>query len=225
MSRELDEFRATAVAQAGGSSGDAIRGLVLRMLDDLAVPESLLDVGAGKGDLLRSLRSRLPDARLAGSDYLPRPAGLHDSIEWFRRDFNNQPLADEQYDVIICSEVIEHLENPRQLMRALAKRLTPGGALILTTPNQESIRSYVALLVRGHFAAFQSASYPAHLTALLRVDLRRILSEAGFDAPTFAYSESGGIPGAPHRTWQHLTLSLLCGRLFSDNIGLTAFRV
>ena len=37
-------------------------------------------------------------------------------------------------------------------------------------PNQESIRSYAGLIFAGHFTHFLGACYPAHITALLRMD-------------------------------------------------------
>ena len=47
-------------------------------------------------------------------------------------------------------------------------------------PNQESIRSYAGLIFAGHFTHFLGACYPAHITALLRLDLARLCAESGF---------------------------------------------
>jgi len=57
--------------------------------------------------------------------------------------------------------------------------------VILSTPNNESIRSLMALLLRGHYVAFLDCCYPAHIiTAVLRKDLVRILTDAGFSRRT-----------------------------------------
>lgn len=82
-------------------------------------------------------------------------------------------------NVIVASEVIEHLENPRSLLRDVARLLRPDGILVLTTPNNESIRSLLSLTTRGSFAAFGESSYPAHITPVLRIDLARVVDEAG----------------------------------------------
>ena len=42
----------------------------------------VLDVGAGRGELLAALHRRRPDLRLTGVDVLDRPAGLPDAVEW-----------------------------------------------------------------------------------------------------------------------------------------------
>jgi hypothetical protein len=91
-------------------------------------------------------------------------------------------------------EVIEHLENPRDLMRKLVRIAKPDGWVIVTTPNQLSMLSLLTLLVKQQFQAFQDVSYPAHLTALLEVDLKRIATECGLTAIAIDYSLSGRIP-------------------------------
>ena len=53
------------------------------------------------------------------------------------------PFKDASFDLIWCSEVIEHLHQPKQAISEFRRILKPGGKMILTTPN-----SYF-LLVRG----------------------------------------------------------------------------
>jgi 2-polyprenyl-3-methyl-5-hydroxy-6-metoxy-1,4-benzoquinol methylase len=126
---------------------------------------------------------------------LPRPCDQADTVRWIQADLNAPlPCRDGSFDAIVSTEVIEHLENPRAVFREFARLLRPGGELLLTTPNQESIRSLASLIVRGHHVAFLEESYPAHLTALLRRDLMRLCSEAGFDAPRFRYTDAGAVP-------------------------------
>jgi len=63
-------------------------------------------------------------------------------------------------------------------MRSLVALARPGGWVLVTTPNQLSWLSLLCLVVKNRFAAFQDVHYPAHLTALLEVDLRRLAREA-----------------------------------------------
>ena len=127
--------------------------------------------------------------------------------------------APASFDAVICSEVIEHLENPRSVFRSLFAALKPGGKLVLTMPNQENVRSFLTLIFRSQFAFFQEHDYPAHITALLRVDLIRICRETGFSEPYFYYTNRGWMPKV-WTTWQKASMNLLRGRLFSDNLGM-----
>ena len=132
----------------------------------------------------------------------------------------NIPLPGHEgaFDVVVAAEVIEHLENPRFMIREIFRLLRPGGVAIVTTPNNESWRSLIALLVRGHFMAFGETGYPAHITALLRKDLTRIFQEASFSAPDFHFTDSGGVPGHPVVMWQQVSFNLLKGLRYSDNV-------
>ena len=87
-------------------------------------------------------------------------------------------------------------------------------------PNQESIRSYAGLIFAGHFTHFLGACYPAHITALLRLDLTRLCAESGFTPPVFRFTDDGAIPKLARVHWQQVSFGLLRGRLFSDNLCL-----
>ncbi len=51
------------------------------------------------------------------------------------------------FDVIICSEVIEHVFSPDSLLDEIARLLSPGGYAILTTPNLASWKNRIALML------------------------------------------------------------------------------
>jgi 2-polyprenyl-3-methyl-5-hydroxy-6-metoxy-1,4-benzoquinol methylase len=220
----LHDFRRRASELSGGTSSSTVKRLVMRCLECTEVGPSVIDFGSGRGELLTQLHESRRFETLAGIDLFDRPPDLPESIKWFQSDLNGSIDVGDQYDVVICSETIEHLENPRQTMRTIFSLLKERGTLVLTMPNQESIRSYAGLLVGGHFTNFLGSCYPAHITALLRLDLDRICLECGFTAPRFLYSDSGGIPKLPHVSWQSISFGLLRGRLFSDNIAMIARR-
>ncbi|MDB6077814.1 MAG: hypothetical protein JWO82_1561, partial [Akkermansiaceae bacterium] len=160
---------------------------------------------------------------LMGADLMGRPDDLPATIQWIACDLNLPlPVEPSSFDVVTSSEVIEHLENSRAICREWFRVLRPGGTLILSTPNCESWRSLLSLVFQGHFAAFNHQNYPAHITALLQLDLRRILTEAGFKEISFNFVPSGGIPKLGRLTWQAISGGLLKGRRFSDNLVAVA---
>jgi 2-polyprenyl-3-methyl-5-hydroxy-6-metoxy-1,4-benzoquinol methylase len=217
-------FRRRASELSGGRSSEPIKSLVLDRLAQEGLRGSLLDFGAGRGELLQRLNNLGTFDELAGIDLFERPAALPASIGWHQHDLNEPFSLSREFDVVVCSETIEHLENPRHVFRTIARFLRPGGALVLTMPNQESIRSYAGLIVAGHFTQFLGSCYPAHITALLRMDLRRLCEETGFEPPAFHYTNAGGIPKRPTVSWQAISFGLLRGRLFSDNLAIVTRR-
>lgn len=215
----LTERRVKAAELSGGISSEAIYSKVENLIEAKGLNGSVLDYGAGLGHLTRRLLGSRHFQRVAAIDLMPVPDDLTASVEWTEQDLNMElPDWNEEFDAVIAAEVIEHLENPRQIMRQIFRVLRPGGAVIVTTPNNESWRSLAALLVRGHYVAFSESCYPAHITAFLRKDLERIFREAAFFAPEFYFTNEGGMPARPNITWQQISFGLLRGLRFSDNI-------
>jgi hypothetical protein len=65
---------------------------------------------------------------------------------------------------------------------------------------------------------FIESCYAAHITALVREDLKRIFVEAGFTAPAFRFTDVGGLPGEPSVSWQQMSAGLLKELRFSDSM-------
>lgn len=71
-------------------------------------------------------------------------------------DLNVQglPFEDSPFDLVACTEVIEHLEHYRYTIREMFHVLKPGGTLELTTPNILNLKSRVRLVVLGFYNLF-----------------------------------------------------------------------
>jgi 2-polyprenyl-3-methyl-5-hydroxy-6-metoxy-1,4-benzoquinol methylase len=219
MNIETRSWRQSSALASKGYASATVHNTVLEVLRSIQPNGSLLDFGAGVGTFAKELLRTFNLTKLVGADLMPRPDELPESIEWIQSDLNDSLLLpDASFDVITAVEVIEHLENPRAVFRELQRLLRPDGILVLSTPNQESLRSYVTLMLNGHFASFRNQNYPAHITALLSEDIVRICRETGFASPSFRYTNMGRIPMMTRYSWQQVSLEMLNGRLFSDNI-------
>jgi 2-polyprenyl-3-methyl-5-hydroxy-6-metoxy-1,4-benzoquinol methylase len=213
----LEEQRVRAAEASRGISSSQIYTAVLEEVSRVHADE-VLDFGAGTGELTRRLLDSRCHRSVMSADILSRPPRLPNAVSWIQQDLN-APLAlpDAAFDLVLAVEVVEHLENPRALAREWYRLLRPSGTLVVTTPNNESWRSLLALLFRGHFIAFTDSSYPAHITALLRHDLLRLLAEAGFANIRFRFTD-GSIPRLPQVKWQQLGARFFRGLRYSDNL-------
>lgn len=215
----LHQHRQQAAESSAGISSEAIHTCFEIELLHHSTTGAVLDWGGGKGLLTQRLLSLKQFHSITAADIQPRPGSIDSTIQWIQADLNNPlNMESETFDVIVSAEVIEHLENPRAIIREWFRLLKPGGLLMFSTPNNESWRAILALVLQGHFVDFGDLSYPAHITALVRKDLSRILGETGFDEPQFAFTHVGKIPKFPRHHWQSLPLVSLRGLRFSDNI-------
>jgi 2-polyprenyl-3-methyl-5-hydroxy-6-metoxy-1,4-benzoquinol methylase len=218
-SSPLKAWRQHSAQASGGTSGDYIYNMFERALREHGAVGKVLDYGAGIGGLSRRLVGMRMFESVASVDIMPLPEGLELAVDWHTQDLNEPTgFASGFFEVVVSAEVIEHLENPRAVVREWFRLLKSGGLLLFSTPNNESLRSILALVCRGHYAAFGDASYPAHITPLLRKDVERILQEAGFQAPRFFFSDCGVIPRLRRIRWQSVSWGVLGGLRFSDNV-------
>ena len=206
----------TRARQSLGASDDAIYRMVARALADYnAAGGSLVDVGCGSGRLWSFVKTRF--SSYTGVDAV-RYDGFPDDSSFIQANLDQGPwpLADGLADAVVAVEVIEHLENPRSFMRELVRLVKPGGVVIVTTPNQLSFLSLLTLVFKKRFSAFQDIHYPAHLTALLEIDLRRIAAEAGLQDIRAMYSHHGRVV----LTSRHYPamVARLAPRACSDNV-------
>ena len=204
-----------------GRSHHAIHSTVGHLLSARGAAGTLADVGCGTGDLWRTIGGRF--TRYIGIDAV-RYGGLPDDTDFRPADLDSArlPIADGSVDVAAAIEVIEHLENPRALVRELARVVRPGGWIVVTTPNQLSALSLLTLLLKGRFSAFQDSAYPAHRTVLLEIDLRRIASECRLRDVEIAYTCLGRVPTTP---WHYpQSVARLAPRRLSDNVVMIARR-
>ncbi|MEP6914202.1 MAG: class I SAM-dependent methyltransferase [Acidobacteriota bacterium] len=210
------ELQARARQSLGSSAGEIYR-TVAAVLRERGAGGILADIGCGGGHLWQHVSAMF--AACLGVDAV-RYDGLPAEVAFTSADLDRLPLplADGYADVVAAVETIEHLENPRAFCRELTRVAKPGGWIVVTTPNQLSLLSLMTLIVKQRFSAFQDVAYPAHRTALLEVDLRRIASECSLQDVAVRYTQSGRLPlsASHYPEW----LARRFPRALSDNVVL-----
>jgi ubiquinone/menaquinone biosynthesis C-methylase UbiE len=113
---------------------------LLKTLSEIPDGKSILDAGAGE------LRNKNYCSHLK---YTSQDLGTYDgegnseglqTKEWdtskidIKSDITSIPVEDETFDVVLCTEVLEHVSNPIDALNELTRVLKKGGTLILTAP-------------------------------------------------------------------------------------------
>lgn len=98
---------------------------------------TVADAGVGPGIALKELLRGSEPRHVVGFDYssaaLETARMMLPMGSFEHRGIYDEPA--EQFDVVICTEVLEHLERPAEALILLMRMLNPGGCLVLTVPD------------------------------------------------------------------------------------------
>jgi len=141
---------------------------------------SVLDVGCGRGDFLRYLRSARPDLDLTGVDLFDNPetAGIRFYVgDFLALDFRRK------FDCVVSLAVIEHVADIRGFVNRMRDLAVPGGTVAVMTLDESSLLYGLARIGRrvGVPVAFNRLYSAHHLHHFTGRSLRHLIERAGFD--------------------------------------------
>ena len=141
----------------------------------LARGAAILEAGCGSGGNLRMLARRGPVCAMDIDDQAVQFAQARGIGEVAHGRLPDQiPFGDRSFDLVLMTDVLEHLDDDGAALRALRERLRPGGLLLLTVPAFRCLWSPhdVAHHHRRRYRAGQ---------------LRKVVSEAGYEICYLSY--------------------------------------
>jgi 2-polyprenyl-3-methyl-5-hydroxy-6-metoxy-1,4-benzoquinol methylase len=112
--------------------------------DELALPGgSVLEIGPGSGHLLAAARQagcsvEAVESSAVHRDYIRDTWGIDSVYETM-----DEIPADHTFDTIVAVNVFEHIYDIAAFLRAVRKRLVPGGTFFISTPNASSLEATV----------------------------------------------------------------------------------
>ena len=153
------------------------------------VGRRVLEVGSGTGVMTRYLSTR---ERLVATDLDP----LY--LEFLRRVYADRPnvevrqldldrlaedgLALRSFDTIVCSNVLEHIDNDARALRAMRDLLAPGGRVVLIIPALRQLYGEIDRAI-GHYRRYS------------RQEIEEKLGAAGLQVEHVSYFNTLGVPG------------------------------
>ena len=193
--------------------GRAKRQLFVESVIRASKPRAVLDFGCGTGTQLTwPLAEAFPDASFLGVD------SDQITIDWARKQpplpnltyaMQDNSSNDRHFDMIIASEVLEHVEAPDELLRHFHDRLTDGGRLVVTIPN-------------GH-GPFETMSLIEHLFTLAGVlPLLRWVKHLMLGKPRIDSNEALTLAISPHVNF--FSFSAMTSLLHNAGFEVVRFR-
>jgi SAM-dependent methyltransferase len=164
----------------------------------------ILIAGSGEGGLeYQLLKMGLDAGAIVALDIDPEQYKISD-IDCQFCNLNGQiPSDDASFDVCFSIEVIEHLNNPQNIIDEAHRVLKPGGMLFLSTPNVNSIAQKLRFLFSDEFQWFREKDHRilGHIHPIFDWLFKRMIQNRfeliDYDAPTFQLRLLTKAPGIP----------------------------
>jgi SAM-dependent methyltransferase len=180
--------------------------MLAAMLRDVTGPAVIVDLGCGDGSALAVAAEHNPGHRFAGFDW--SADGLRQAqalgLTVVRAGVAPLPVADGAADVVIMSELIEHLVDPDGAVAEARRILRPGGSLLLSTPNLAAWynRGLLALGIQPIFSEVSLRGVfgrpgrvvAGHLRLFTRRALTEFLNASGFRCVTVTGARYHDVP-------------------------------
>jgi SAM-dependent methyltransferase len=216
---------------------------------DYAEAEQFVDAILPRDAVLKVLDIKAGEQRfeirrpiyVVGVDVVQAERGVRPDADEHRvMDLEQVDLGSNEYDVVLCVNVLEHAREPKVLLYQVSKALKPGGALVIVVPNVVSLKSFVVRLVpwtvqRWLYAhVLRGNDYPApavHKFSLRPNALVRQARLRGWQVEYFRTYEGPvqrrvrqrfGIVGWRWKTIVAITRVMTFGLLSADDTGIIA---
>jgi len=141
MTPHYSEYQYDSLDPGNAGAGRRLSDYLIRIVEDMDGIHRICDLGCGNGYLSGRLAAKgyqvtgidasESGIRLAGAAY------ISDRIEFICAAIDDDLISsikDDNFDLVIASDVIEHLYRPSDLLYAAKRLLGPQGRLIITTP-------------------------------------------------------------------------------------------
>jgi len=134
------------------------RRLILRSIRGISTPRSVLDAGCGLGFTVRDLSTVIDASKITGLDFsssaITWAKDRFPDSHWITGDLSTDLTTSlkEKFDLVVCTEVIEHMADHRSAIRTLSNLLNEGGSLLVTTQSGKIHETEISVGHLKHFS-------------------------------------------------------------------------
>ncbi|HEU5130545.1 MAG TPA: class I SAM-dependent methyltransferase [Pyrinomonadaceae bacterium] len=182
------EFEWHAEGAGNGESGEKLTRVFVELVKKLDGVQSICDLGCGNGHIsgrLAALGYHVigVDASASGIEIARR---AYPGVE-FVNALIDRDLSLGQFDLMISSDVIEHLYRPSDLLEAAASSLKPGGQILLGTPYHGYLKNLVLAATGKMDAHFSALHDGGHIKFFSVNTLSKLMRTHGFEDLSFTF--------------------------------------
>lgn len=186
------EFDWPTEGAGNGSSGEQLTRVFIQLVEKLEGVRSICDLGCGNGHIsgrLAALGYQVTgvDASRSGVQVARRAYPQANFIEALIDRDLDKSIPQVGFDLVISSDVIEHLYRPSLLLEAANSLLKPGGQILIGTPYHGYLKNLVIAatgMMDAHFSALHDGG---HIKFFSVKTLSQLMIGRGFTDLSFSF--------------------------------------
>ena len=183
------EFEWPAERAGNGESGEKLTRVFVELVKKLDGVRSICDLGCGNGHItgrLAALGYQVTgvDASASGIQIARR---TYPEVEFVEAFINRDLKTPGSFDLVISSDVIEHLYRPSDLLEAANSLLKPRGQLLLGTPYHGYLKNLVLAATGKMDAHFSALHDGGHIKFFSVRTLSTLMTSHGFTDLSFTF--------------------------------------
>ncbi len=159
-----------------------------------------LDIGSGVGTYTWRMLQKCGRVTCVDNDsdllnFMRDKFGANERLDLLHSDAISLPFKDDTFDLVLCSEVLEHVSSPKSMLREIGRVKKADGRIILSTPQKFSMPELTAkvffskcLRPMTEFIVREAIHDPGHVSLQTSSSLQHILWDLGFNVVTVKYT-------------------------------------
>jgi SAM-dependent methyltransferase len=163
-----------------------IRMDLIRFMDMKKKGLDVLEIGAAYGETLYHLKEKGIAKRAVGVDIFEDTNGAErykpiDKFLFGNIENEDYPDFENSFDLILLPDVLEHLEEPLEVLKKVDSYLRKGGTVVVSMPNIRHYSAFYRIFVKGGFDYDESGIFDyTHKRFYCRRNIEDLLKKAGF---------------------------------------------
>jgi 2-polyprenyl-3-methyl-5-hydroxy-6-metoxy-1,4-benzoquinol methylase len=183
------EFEWATEHAANGESGERLTRVFIELVKKLDGVTSICDLGCGNGHIggrLAALGYQVTgvDASRSGINMARR---AYPGVQFVEAMLGSELKGLGSFDLVISSDVIEHLYRPSDLLEAATSLLKPGGQILLGTPYHGYLKNLVLAAAGKMDAHFSALHDGGHIKFYSKRTLSTLMINHGFEDLSFTF--------------------------------------
>lgn len=186
---------------------------LLALLPSKFRPSSILEVGCANGQNLRYFSNALniPSSRTVGVDICRSTTADYSNMIFHHSSAEAYfDSATGLFDLILLSDVLEHIYNPWALLHSAKRCLAPNGCILISVPNAQNL-NYISAAVSGEFL-YQSTGLfdETHIRFFSQATLSNYVKMCGYNILHVGWRPDSSLAELRNRTQTAITKESTC---------------